>query len=345
MSTVTLTLRQAAQLGDKPRASFVLGTTRHIPGSAVRGAFAAAWIARYGPPEPGHPKRDEFIRLFEDQVRFGALLAPGTEFDSLAVLRHKYGPREGVCRHVDFDQATETGAPPVQCPECDSPFIQGKGLRTRTDARAPKTRRRISVAIDDATEVAVEGQLFTREALCRDQAFTGTIIATDPADLDLLRALDRVRVGGRRTTHGLAAVEIAADGSPPVPQQLDDTTFVLRLRSPAIFTDSEGRPRPEPDPGELERALGGIPARVTRRWTRWEEIGGWHVASGLPKAAELAVAAGSAFLVSTERMVAPADLERLSRRGVGLRRNEGFGDLAPPPEIRPGAAAESEEQL
>jgi hypothetical protein len=36
-------------------------------------------------------------------------------------------------------------------------------------------------------------------------------------------------------------------------------------------------------------------------------------------------------------------LARLGRRGLGLRRHEGFGDLAPPPDLRPGALARQEE--
>jgi hypothetical protein len=65
--------------------------------------------------------------------------------------------------------------------------------------------------------------------------------------------------------------------------------LVLRLRSPGIFTDPQGRPSRDPDPSELTEVL-GTPARVVRRWTRWQQAGGWHIASGLPKPSELAVA-------------------------------------------------------
>ncbi|MGH3285786.1 MAG: hypothetical protein ACRDPD_14050, partial [Streptosporangiaceae bacterium] len=90
---------------------------------------------------------------------------------------------------------------------------------------------------------------------------------------------------------------------------------------------------------ELTEALGGVGASVVQRWTRWEQTGGWHVASGLPKQQELTVAAGSAYIISTERPVADPALARFAERGLGLRRHEGFGDLAPPPVLRPGAAA------
>ena len=110
-----------------------------------------------------------------------------------------------------------------------------------------------------------------------------------------------------------------------------------------IVGRSVGRPRPEPSRTELTRVL-GCEAWVERRWTRWQEAGGWHVASGLPKPAELAVAAGSAFIIRTERTVATADLHRLAHRGVGLRRHEGFGDLAGPPRLRDGRDARQARQ-
>ena len=335
MTTLTLTLRQPAQLGDRPRDDFVLATMDYLPGAVVRGAFAAAWIAANG--DPGGPGRAAFLRLFEGGVRYGALLRPGTEADSLAVVRHKY--ETDNCRVVDYDRATGD-VPPPRCPDCDFPLEPARpGLFTDTPGVSPPVRRRTSVAIGESG-LARRGQLFTRETLPHGERFTGTLVADNPDDLARLRELGQVRVGGRRTTHGLADVAIG-EQKPPGAQQLDATTLVLRLRTPGIFTDDLGRPSPQPGDTELTRVL-GTGARVERRWTRWQEVGGWHVASGLPKPAELAVAAGSTFLIRTEREVAPPVLQALSRRGLGLRRHEGFGDLAGPPRLRDGVAATQE---
>ena len=52
MSELVLTLHQPAQIGDKARSDFVLGTQDHLPGTVVRGAFAASWIAATGTPAP-----------------------------------------------------------------------------------------------------------------------------------------------------------------------------------------------------------------------------------------------------------------------------------------------------
>lgn len=335
MSGLVLTLRQPAQLGSRARRDNVLGTLEHIPGSVVRGALAAAWLARHGASRPGTPEREEFLALFEGGVRYGALLRDGTEFMSLAVAGHKYDPEPG-CRVVDYDRAMGD-EPPLHCPDCGSPLEQRRGLTGERDA----PRRRTSVAISPAG-TAEDGALFTRETLGAGQVFRGTVTAADDALLSILDGLGPVRVGGRRTTHGLADVAVTAGAALPLPQRRPDGMLVVRLRSPGIFTDSRGRPSRDPSGEELTEAL-GTGARVVQRWTRWEQAGGWHAASGLPKQQELAVAAGSTYIISAERAVADAALTRLADRGLGLRRHEGFGDLAPPPALRPGAAARREE--
>jgi CRISPR-associated protein Csx10 len=328
VSELTLTLSQPAQFGDRARKNFVLSTMEHVPGSVVRGAFAAAWLARYGPSRPGTPERKQFLDLFEGGVRFGPLLREGTEFMSLAVTGHKYDPTD-ACAVVDWDQAMSDDNPPASCPDCGSPLEQRKGLH----GKRPAPVRRTSVAIGESG-TAIPGQLFTRELLQAGQVFRGTLTAT-PDQQALLAALGPVRVGGRRTTHGLAEAAIRDGGAPPAAQRRPDGDLVIRLRSPGIFTDDYGRPARVPSAHELERAL-GVPARVVRSWTRWEQSGGWHAASGLPKHQELTVSAGSTFLIHPERVVDDAALRSLAARGLGLRRHEGYGDLAPPPLLRPG---------
>jgi CRISPR-associated protein Csx10 len=338
MSELILTLRQPAQIGDRARDDFVLGTQEYVPGTVVRGAFAGAWLARNGVPVRGTPGRGEFLQLFEGGVRFGPLLRPGTEFLPLSVVTHKYREQQ-TCAEVEYDRAL-TGEAPLRCPDCGSPLEQVKILR----GTLPPVRRRTSVSIGESG-VARRGVLFTRETLEAGQEFRGTLVAADPGSLAVLAGLGPIRIGGRRTTHGLADIGIreGAGGSPlPAAQRREDGKLVIRLRSPGVFTDPQGRPSQDPDPAELTEVL-GTPAQVVHRWTRWQQAGGWHVASGLPKPAELAVVPGSTYVISTERAVADAALDQLGRRGLGLRRHEGFGDLAPPPDLKPGLRARQQE--
>jgi CRISPR-associated protein Csx10 len=334
VSELTLTLSQPAQLGDRARKDYVLSTLEHVPGSVVRGAFAAAWLARHGASQPGTPQRKEFLRLFEGGVRFGSLLRDGTEFMSLAVVGHKYDPTD-ACGYIDYDRALGD-EPPQYCPDCGSPLEQLKGLH----GTRPAPARRTSVAIGESG-TALSGQLFTRETLRAGQAFRGTIIASQDQRA-ILDGLGPVRIGGRRTTHGLAQVSISGAGTPPTAQRRPDGMLVVRLRSPGIFTDAYGRPASHPSAADLEDVL-GVPARVMKSWTRWEQAGGWHAASGLPKPQELTVSAGSTFLIHPERAVDDSALANLGARGLGLRRHEGFGDLAPPPKLRAGRIAREAE--
>jgi CRISPR-associated protein Csx10 len=326
VSELALTLRQPAQVGDGARSDFVLGTQGYLPGTVVRGAFAAAWLTANGPSAPGTPARAEFLRLFEGGVRFGPLFA-GAEFMPLSVVSHKY-KETGDCPVAAYDRALTDGVP-TRCPECKSPLEHPKGLRGGQVA----TQRRTSVAIS-STGVARRGQIVTRDTLEVGQTFRGTLVATGPA-LETLAGLGPVRVGGRRTTHGRATVAITEGAAPPTAQRRDDGHLVLRLRSPAVFVDNHGRPSRDPNRDELAEVL-GCRVRVVRRWTRWLTTGGWHIASGLPKPAELTVAPGSTYLLEPEHDVTREALANLGRRGLGLRRHEGFGDLAPPPALAPG---------
>ncbi len=316
----------------------MLSTQDHLPGTVVRGAFAAAWIARNGEPAPGASGRAEFMRLFEGDVRYGALLPRGLEMIPLSVVSHKYEVGE-LCGEAEYDRAA-CDSVPAWCPDCGSPFEQARGLRG--SGPAVKTRRRTSVVIAPSG-VASRGQIVSRDTLAAGQAFSGTVVAADPALLGLLADLGQVRVGGRRTTHGAADVRIAGGQDPPTAERGQDGRLIIRLRSPGIFTDDHGRPARDPNAAELAEVL-GCQVRVERRWARWQTVGGWHLASGLPKPAEVAVAAGSTYLIEPSAPVSGDALAELGRRGLGLRLREGFGDLAPPPQLKPGRGAREAEE-
>src|ERR1700722_4255296 len=110
MSELILRLRQPAQIGDRPRDDFVLSTQEYLPGSVVRGAFAAAWLSRNGVSERGSSQRAEFLRLFEGGVRFGSLLPQGAQDPAFAVISHKY-EATGACQEKEYDRAAQDSVP------------------------------------------------------------------------------------------------------------------------------------------------------------------------------------------------------------------------------------------
>ena len=317
---VSLVLQQPTTVGVAARSDFLRATHRHIPGSVVRGAFAGAWLARHGSVPAEGRRRDEFVALFEGGVRFGPLTA-GVGYRPLSVVAHKYGPNDG-CTITEVDLALDPNHD-GRCPDCGARLEPKPGL---VDTVA--VSRRISVAIG-RDGVARPGELFARDTLQRGQTFLGELIADTSDLLDALTDLGPLRLGGRRTTHGGARPRIASRpaGSEESVEVRADGCLVLRLAGPAVLVDDEGRPRDRPSDGELERLL-GVPASVEQCWSRWERVGGWHAASGLPKPDEAAVAAGTTFVVRTGAAVGEDVLARLRQRGLGLRRHEGFGHLA-----------------
>lgn len=320
MSRLHVTLQQATHIGAAARSDFVRTTLTHIPGWTIRGAMAAAWIDANGVPSTSHPLRDRFVRLFEGGVRFGPLHSEEPPV-SLAVVGHKHGAGRD-CKKVEIDTAVDQA--PERCPDCHQRYQQMRGERP---IRRIQVSRRPGLQVSD-TGTAVDGQLFLIESVPPGSVFQGDILG-DPEDVRELAALTALRIGGRRVTRGWAGFTVSEHSEPAVPERVGKDRLVIRLASPAVFVDDVGRPVPQPSDAELSGAL-GVDVQVVRSWYRWEQHGGWHAASGLPKPVETAVAAGSTYVCRITGRPADEALSGLARRGIGLRRHEGFGHLAGP---------------
>lgn len=345
MAEVTLRLDQIAALGRRPRGTAPVDTYRHIPGSVLRGALAASWIAQYGPPQHADPAaRDRFLRLFEGTVRYGPLLDADSDVVPLSVLRCKYRPEKG-CERFSHDQATDL-EPLSRQPECNA--CRGRTQNGRGEVEFFGVDDHIvqetHVRLDDQ-ERAEEGLLFTRRALKPrrggiSRTFTGRIVTPpgEPVDPWLLQARP-LRVGGRRSTAGGALYE-AKDTPAPAPDPAFLVTkgrLIVRLVSPAFLVDAAGRPTSRPDTGLLSELL-GVDVTLDRAWIRRESIGGWNTLTNLPKPAELAVTAGSVFRLALGSTPTAEGLRRLLDHGLGLRRAEGFGWVALGPWRMPRSA-------
>ncbi|MBK8867349.1 MAG: type III-B CRISPR module-associated Cmr3 family protein [Dermatophilaceae bacterium] len=331
---VMLKLAEPAQLATLATSDQLNRTETYVPGWVVRGALANAWLTQHavrtrtGRFDLEPDQRKQFVSLFEGNVRFSPLYAGGQLPVPLSVFGHKHEDADLSHR---FDAAHEDDfTHPEVCPvdQCRQRIEGKRGL-----AATPSVVTRSSVVVgQDGT--AVKGLLFSRASLDPrggDTTFTGVI--EGPSDLlGVLTSLSHVRIGGRRTAQGGAAVNFEELTQTPEPDVLKNGTLLLRLVAPAIFVDDQGRSLPHPSEAELSRVL-GQQATVAKAWSRWERIGGWHVASGLPKHTELAVCAGSTFAISPgghgsfdrDKVIS------LLGRGLGLRRHEGFGHLRQSP--------------
>lgn len=360
MAEVTVTLHQPAALGRRPSGGTLIDTFRHVPGSVLRGALAAAWIRRHGLPEHAGPElREQFVACFERDVRFGPLLAPGWGVLPLSKIRCKYRP-EPDC-HIAITDAVRPGddVPPVRCPVCEGPMVPGSGevepLTAAARAAGPATVTATRVRLTQA-ETAAPGMLFTRAALAhqdthgQDRVLSGRIVGAGSA----LHGVHHIQLGGRRSTAGQATCNVCPDNPEPAvpdsagaPHLVDGDRLVLTLASPAVLVDSFGRPALTPDRTVLQDLLGVPVPAPQRAWTRRELVGGWHAASRLPKPDDWAVCAGSVYEYQLPENPGPQALARLADHGLGLRRPEGFGWITigawtpphtPSPQLPPEAA-------
>lgn len=339
MRRVTATLQSDAALGARPSTSFTKDTLRYIPGSVLRGAVAARYLAR------GAPIDEAFISLFERDIAWGPLHLTGESPSPMSWWEHKYG-RIGArttCPTV-WDDSDPANQPPGDriCPSCGTPLQQSKG-------QLPPVKLSEDAHVHLVDGVAADGDLFSRRRLSRDQTFTGHLrTLNDRVQLgqaldELLRDSTTVSLGGRRSTDGGRADLSWTDADPP-PLEVHDGWLSFMLMAPGIFVDDAGRPCAHPRTDELRDAL-GVDCRVERSWHRWETVGGWHAAAGIPKPEERVVAPGSVFRLSLEGEPTPQGLSRLVNRGVGLRRLEGFGSLGPMPQISAAEPSGSASQL
>ncbi|MFJ9675400.1 type III-B CRISPR module-associated Cmr3 family protein [Streptomyces sp. NPDC101221] len=338
MLDVYTTPVQPLAMGRRPRGLAPVAGHHHVPGSVLRGALAAAWIAEFGPPQHAAPAyRTSFHELFEGHVRFGPLLARGSRVVPLSVHTCKYRPKPDCAQH-SYDEAADSGPRPHRCPACGgSPLVIGRG-QVELGPDSPMGLIETTRIQLTAQETAADRQIFTRQELAprpgvARQALRGQI-ATAALDDDQLAWLttDRVlRLGGRRGTSGEVHYRATPRTGPIAPVGNPYTKageLILRLLSPAILVDAAGRPCNRPDPVRLAESLGVISVGIERSWTRWERVGGWNAVARVPKPEDLAVAAGSVYLLKLTGGPGSAGLARILQDGIGLRRAEGYGWLA-----------------
>lgn len=334
MIRVNVIARQPLHLGVRPDAGWLTDTHRFVPGSVLRGALAAAWLAENRGPRPDTTADAEFQRLFEGSVRFGPLYPSDDALRPLSVFGCKY-PTGEDCAALAHDVAFD-GPAPARC-RCDSPTVASKGA-VHGAAIVGQTRVQL-----DELERAMDGQLFTRRGLSRGATLTGLIDGDLDGDLGWLAGDRPVRLGGRRSTAGLATLRCMPEPAPPSfsGYRPDRGELVVRLLAPGIFVDALGRPSWLPDTGELAGLL-GVEVTIAAAFARPTIVAGWHVASNLPKPRDFAVAAGSVFVLRFGEALPDEDgLNRLWRRGLGLRRAEGNGWVSlqrwSPPARRPAS--------
>lgn len=198
---------------------------------------------------------------------------------------------------------------------------------------------RVGVGLDAATHSAVDGRLFSVQAVAMTQRHHG---AQDGFDVGFVAAVSgatlpeggTVRLGG----DGRAAAIHAVTTTQPEPDYAALAAAKrcrLVLATPGVFT---GGWLPtgfvQADDGSVRFDLAGVKARlVCAAVPRFETVSGWDLARWQPKPAQRAAPAGSVYWLD-ELDATPDALRRLATAGLweaycedSARRAEGFNRL------------------
>lgn len=315
-------------ISGRPEASHYRDTQYRIPGSQIRGIFASRWIREFGEPQAvSADLASDFVTLFHESVRWGSVFPVNGFTVPLSAMVHK-SARPDDCRapasQLDRALNAELGET-RSCPSCGKSLDDGKG----DDVPASLLRERTRVGLTASgsrREKAKDGMLFTRQALAQGTELSGWVYGSHPW---IDRGIDEfdARLGGQRSVDGRVRIEIGPPAELPDWPAPDTGPVVLRANSAAVFVDQCGRPAVDPPLSELGF---GADASIRHRWVRVTRVGGWDAVAGLPRAEDIAVAAGSTWVVDCDAV--PSDLGDHLNRGVGLRRSVGYGDLTANPE-------------
>lgn len=251
--------------------------------------------------------------------------------------------------------------PPTRCeyPGCEAPLQSLGGFVTLNSNPniwhnqdflfTPAQRSELHVQLDPWTGRAAEGNLFGYTALEAGQYFMGEIKCATETHWRLFQELtglteqtvQTLRLG-KASRRGYGKVSLWLElipaeapltwiAQPLPPRVTDPNNITLTLLTDTIVTDTWGRYMDGFTDKWLTHAFGMNVAIIKHTASvQVQAVDGFNAYTGLPRWRDLALAAGSAVRL---RLIDPPPdwpqkLARLEAEGIGLRRNEGFGQLA-----------------
>ncbi|MDQ1248257.1 MAG: hypothetical protein QG597_2629, partial [Actinomycetota bacterium] len=318
---VVHTVQRVAAGAGGPRAQHV-AAHGFIPGSVLRGALAAAWIAaRQG-------RGDGFTDLFEGSLRYSPALPDGSLVEPASRRWEKYPAQEGTPTGW-FDVATGRCRHGDGCDGCAASAAhwhpEHNGLRTGDDGQMQVVT---STAIDPVSGAGRHGHLFSHAVLERDLVLRGSVRGPAHAVAalrDFLAEGGQVVLGGRGSVLGQSVVRLDGLARPCPEHRIVPGTVRILFPGPTLLVDDTGAPSTDLV-GAVATALGIGRARVAA-WSRpsVQPWGGWHTASGTRKPTDLALEGGAVAVIADVTDQETDACERLAATGLGLRRAEGFG--------------------
>jgi CRISPR-associated protein Csx10 len=304
-----------------------------IPGSLLRGALIGRFVARWGDFSAGEGRARELF--FNGTTRFLNALPESASGRLLPAPQSWHRKKNEDGRAYDFTQQTAAEI------DADAQWKRLPGFYGTVEGAGESTIRTLSprkrVAVHTRRDrhkgraIAGSGDVFRYESIDGGQCFLSAILcrAGDAAlFLELLGQADLVLGGARSVDYGRARLEdvrVQANWAEVPTRPGNGRT--LTLLSEAILRDEWGAFAHDKDSVQfaLSKYLG---AGVSIREMFWSlrPVGGFNRRAGLPLPQEMAVAAGSVFVL--EGGPDAQARRRIESEGIGARRAEGFGRCA-----------------
>lgn len=324
----------------------------YIPGSVLRGVLIGLTLRKDNLAELDATAKAVRRCFFSHETRFlngypvladkRSLPAPHTW------MKKKYGTDD------EKREITDNALKDKEKSKCESDD-KGKPKDESDDTNKPKSMRGAFVAFNEDGRVLIadvqrtisvhtlrdrkagrsrgengEGTIYQYNALAAEQVFEAAILCENDADAAYLEGLlsenKTVIMGGARSA-GYGRVTISAVKSTDSWQETGEAPssgdkLVITLLSDVILRNEHGQH--VADLAALCTALGITPEAVEKAYLGQGIVGGFNRKWGLPLPQMPTVSMGSVLVLE-----AGTALDRhLAERGIGERRNEGFGRLA-----------------
>lgn len=341
----------ATQLAGDPNSSV---SFPYIPGGLMRGMLVQRYAAHHGLTDKDNLfAREESLPLFFDgSVRFlhaypleehsrqrllptplGLMQPKKAELANNLTVYNVCHPDVTDERRREIEEQEDDQLKPVRRQFCR--FVEGDQAilyklepnRIATHVQRERVKGRATSA---------QGTVFRYEALAEGQWFGGVILADDTVDISELKALleqpARAWLGrsrsanyGRVSIHNVTEVSNWREVGGSLIVQ-DSALVQLTLLSDTLLRDSRGQFTTTISSELLEQYL-DVPVTVDEAHTLVDatRVGGYNRAWRLPLPQAIALKAGSVITVRPGEPLTADKLAELEERGLGERREEGFG--------------------
>lgn len=311
-------------------------TRSFIQGSAIRGALIGAFLRK----NPGLsiddsiPLREEFLtktKFYNAYIMQGKLSTLPVPFIYATTKEESRKQRDIKIENRITRKQQDTGE-----------VVFGKNqFGNMKDDRLVwvPVKKRENLHIQKAEEKGIENKMFRYQAIERGQVFQGYIQCEDRWVEDFRKLMEKPEffIGGSKGTgYGRCKIRFEAELSyerflDELPIQRDDNSdfIILYAMSDLLLLDEYGMVTNHVDCKYLARELGIENLLFVQSFCDTSMTFGYNQKWKANAVQQTAVQAGSVLVyqIKGSQKIEPENMKRLEQKGVGLRKEEGFGQI------------------